>query len=278
MMLAQWQYPNLWNGCVGAWCPSRQSIHDQLWDYSGYQHHGDLENIDTSDWLQEDAGIFGRGLALGFNDGGGSDNEAVDMPYTDALHLRESLTLSFWLKPRTWNSVYGIIQHSAQGETEDTNVAYGLYMGSTAGDVAYIHEDGLGNNSTYAINSNLVMDEWCHVLCIRDDVAKTVETRFNGVRPTANLSYSNSHTGGTSGNLRFAHNVGSGGNPYADIVLDDIRIFNRALAEPEWRVLTRRRGIAYEQRRRAIGIAPTASSFQPAWAASATTITGVAAG
>lgn len=35
-------YPQLWNGCIGAWCPSLGIAGSKLYDYSGYNNHGTL--------------------------------------------------------------------------------------------------------------------------------------------------------------------------------------------------------------------------------------------
>jgi len=37
-------YPQLWKGCVGAWCPSLGVTGNTLFDHSGFGNHGTLTN------------------------------------------------------------------------------------------------------------------------------------------------------------------------------------------------------------------------------------------
>ena len=42
------QFPELWRGCIGAWCPVLGPTGLTLRDWSGYQNHGTLTNFTTS--------------------------------------------------------------------------------------------------------------------------------------------------------------------------------------------------------------------------------------
>ena len=56
-------YPELWRGCVGAWCPSLGPTGLTLRDWSGFGNHGTLTNMDPgTDWV-----LSGGRYALDFD-------------------------------------------------------------------------------------------------------------------------------------------------------------------------------------------------------------------
>jgi hypothetical protein len=45
------RYPDLWSGCIGAWCPALGPTGLRLADNSGLGKHGTLRNMEPDDWI-----------------------------------------------------------------------------------------------------------------------------------------------------------------------------------------------------------------------------------
>jgi len=87
-------FPSLWNGLVGAWCPTMGKQGTKLYDFSGHGHHGTLNNFaltgGTSNYI---GGKFGNCL----NFDGVNDN--VDCGTINEIDTAaNNLSLAFWMR------------------------------------------------------------------------------------------------------------------------------------------------------------------------------------
>lgn len=218
--------PELWAGCVGAWCPSLGPTGDRLHDFSGRQNWGTLTNMDPStDWV-----VSGGGYALDFD---GTD-DLVPIPYENSA----SLSVSCWVFARNINNASGEYYVSKWG-ANPTTAENDFYLGSFANN--WIARSGNGSSgSTSLAQSAATANRWTHLAISRD--ASTLRLFVDGVE-TNSVSAVGFQGGGTATTrLCFITAL-----PYANCQLDDIRIYNRALHPEEIRALALRRAIAFER-------------------------------
>ena len=83
------RYPELWEGCVGAWAPCLGPTGAKLHDFSGGNNWGALTNMNLSaDWI-----LSGKNYALDFD---GTDDRVLCFNKND--FLSGGMTVSAWLK------------------------------------------------------------------------------------------------------------------------------------------------------------------------------------
>jgi hypothetical protein len=211
-------YPQLWRGCVGAWCPSLGPSGSRLHDYSRRNNWGTLTNMDpATDWI-----VDGGGYALNFDN---TNNVVI----TD-LNIKElgtKGTLCAWAKFRTLNS--------------GTHAVISLYYGydytiiSQYGSQIFWYWRTSGNTITAG---SLVTNRWYHC-CISND-GVTFRAYLDGVQVGSSLQFGSNS----------AAQIGIGGASFGGWILDgwvdDARVYDRCLHTEEIRTLARRRAIAYE--------------------------------
>jgi hypothetical protein len=217
-------YPNLWKGCIGAWCPSVQRFPTtQLVDYSANNRHGTLTNMDAaSDWVASDGKV-----AIDFASAG--VNEVISTP---SITLGDEFTITVWLRTRSAGPTgYGRV---VAGASDTTPVCYVMSNSTTS--------VGFYVNDTFLIatvpNTNNVFS--CHALVFKSGMRKEVWSAGilrASTTQTATCAASTYHFG----NRNFLQ------TPNFDGWLDDFRFYNRALTPSEIATLALRRGIAYEQ-------------------------------
>lgn len=225
------QYPQLWEGCVGAWCPSLGATGGTLWDWSGYCNHGTLTNMDpASDWV-----VSGGQRALDFD----GTNDYVDIGDRQLFTATSDFTLCAWVK---WDGTTGnnpiLNKAGTNGNREwqltiDTSQAndLGFLIGNTSGSWSTLHRVG----STWG-----GANEWHHIVGRLS--GSNVEIFIDGEPAGSSSTYSGGGIKDTSNAIEFGRSL----SEYFPGQLDDIRIYNRALSPQEIRVLTSRRAIAYE--------------------------------
>lgn len=96
------KYPELWRGCVGAWCPSLGPTGLRLMDQSLYGNHGTLTNMEpASDW------VVSNGVgALEFD----GTNEYVDLSYRPLQNVspRAAGCVSIWFSATAFSRSNGL--------------------------------------------------------------------------------------------------------------------------------------------------------------------------
>ena len=215
------KYPSLWDGCVGAWAPSLGQTGSRLIDQSFYQNDGAI-----TAWGPESAWVVSNGKGALYFDGAGSRRVEVVLPKTSLI------SICFWT----------------------------IRDGGT--DNAIVSNRPPSNDSGYAINFNTsyfrIAGAWWSItwtaptssmqnVCFTYD-GSTILVYVNGaVQNSTSVSGSITYSGTENGFFAYSD---VGGNGVFNGKLDDIRVYNRALAPPEIQLLATRRGIAYESKRR----------------------------
>ena len=201
---------SLTQGLVGAWCPSLGATGFRLLNRSQYRNDVTLTSMASTAWVAS-----GGKLALSFD----NTNDSANCVHINAIDSG-FFSVSFWYNPV---SVVG------------ANQMFGQWSGS-AGLIAFRSGAAIawqvGGESNRATSANVLsVGTWCHIVCIRDSVLRVA---FNGRMEAATA------TPGTQNNTEpfvIAGAITGAGTGNGNCMIDDFRIYNRALTAPEIRQL-----------------------------------------
>lgn len=221
-------YPDLWRGCVGAWAPCLGPTGVTLRDWSGRHNHGTLTNMDTAgDWVPNQ----GR-YALDFD--GTDDYVDCGLGTAATLGTTTSFAVSLWANIRaSANDGIFYIGNFASSA--------GVFQFSTASNFFVLRLNGGAYDKVIAFPS-WVNSAWAH-FAISYNGANVALFR-NGVA-VPDFSGAFTQSLGFTGNRTIIAAYFSSGFT-ANAILDDVRVYNRALLPQQISLLTSRRGIAYE--------------------------------
>lgn len=210
-------FPNLWDGLVGAWCPSMGKQGSTLFDFSPYKNHGSLTNMDAAtDYVP---GKFGTAL----NYDGSDDNLDIGhiLQIDDAS---QDLTFAFWMRTSTGQSNNAFITYDTNDALSPGTDIYCMFKSNvTIGGFG----DGGEWNTGYA-SSNLHDGEWHHVIILLRGTTKYV---YDNAQLVASVGTAHNHANyGLTHNFRVADNSNVG--HYAGDI-EDFFLYNRALRPEE---------------------------------------------
>jgi hypothetical protein len=215
---SQQEHSSLSEGLVGAWCPSLGATGFRLIDRSGYGNHGVLTGMDAAtDWV-----VSGGAGALDFdgtNDYVGSFPRIISEP-------QKPRTISAWIRPSSTN----------RGGIAGTRVNNGWVFTinrTAAGNLTYFHA-AVGTVETAA---GITVNTWQHVAVTWDGAKCTLYKSGELLTTSALNAEIVDNTNGFIGTEQVGQGVDFHG------MLDDIRIYNRALTPAEIRQLASERGI-----------------------------------
>jgi len=200
--------PNLWDGLVGAWCPSLGPTGTTLRDISNNHRHGAFTYMDGSNW-----GISKNGYVLDYD--GSSDYIGVSN-FTYAF--TDQITISAWMKPSV------ITGDNRQWIATNNTYFMSYIMGSNA-EIQF--RLNTGSETTLDSNSAMSLDVWQYVTLVYDgsNMFIYVDTDLWGhIAKTGNIQSITRLT------------IGAGDNGWADWFnghMGDILIYNRALSSSE---------------------------------------------
>lgn len=230
-------YPQLWNGCVGAWCPSLGVTGNTLYDWSGLGQHATLTNMDAAtDWVASD----GR-YALDFD----GTNDVASATPTAAAVTGSKLSWGCWINPlllRNYCMPFGV----ANGGSRQF-----CFFLTNSSSQFFVDLFGSTVNLT---GKTIRTGTWQHVFLVKDGASAYVYV--DGYRAFSGVAGTITSVAGAT--VRIGSTTDW---PYPGMV-DDARIYNRALSENEVRTLAMARGIAYTPRIRGVIAAPGASIMQ----------------
>ena len=237
---ARSRYPRLWDGCVGAWCPSLGVTGTRLFDTSPYANWGTITNAAANTvWS-----VNGGGYCLDLD---GTDDRVDCSTLASRINPLTRGSISLWVRldslasniyfglcdstdPNGWTLFY----YNAGG-SPNNRTYFGVYEGN-----------GLIANQPFAGCPDPVIGEWNHY-CVTQDGANAVVT-FRGVRYGASPA-----SGAWFSSVSNANDVSwgdyvnaSGRGLRLNGQIDDMRLYDRALHPEEIRLLATRRAIAYE--------------------------------
>lgn len=228
-------YPELWRGCVGAWCPSLGPTGGVLRDWSGRQNHGTLTNttLDTV-WSNH------QGCSLAFD----GTNDYVNCG-TGVSALISSMSVSFWIKTSSAGGSHTVIAQATAGAAANFAITHGYGGGAHAGKLQWWN-DGSGTNAetTGTVNNG----QWHHVLAVRtgSSGAWTITWYIDGVLDSSPSLATNPVNAASP--TTCIGTFGAFLTFYLNAALDDVRIYSTALSLSQVGELYfngRGRGIAY---------------------------------
>jgi chitodextrinase len=179
-----------------------------LHDASGNGNNGTIAN---ATWT---GGKYGD--ALSFN----GSNSVVTIPASASLDPTGAVTVEAWVRPDTVSSWRAV----AVKEQTSSSLSYGLYSSSNAGPAALAYTSGEKHATT---SSSLPTAAWSHIAAVYNGSALSIYV--NGV-----LSSQTSVTGKlpeTNGALTLGGDTMW--NEWFKGAIDDLRVYNRALAASE---------------------------------------------
>lgn len=226
-------YPELWDGVIGAWCPSLGQTGLRLHDNSRFVNWGTLTNMDaTTDWI-----LSGGQYALNF---AGTRRVSTTRPLISGT---QGFTLSAWVYPtgtttyRTVCGTYGV------GNTTGVQITIWPAAGSVPANAPTLYYGSTAINATTGATANA----WNHVAATRSGNAVTIY--LNGVQVG---SGTNSASVGATQNWAIGQGPDNTSEPMIGYI-DDHAVYNRALTANEiHRLYLLGRGGIYERRRRTL--------------------------
>lgn len=240
--MRSWKYPNLWDGCVGAYCPSMDnSRSNRLSDLSGRNNHGTLTSMDPgTDFVASE-----HGMALDFD--ATNDYVLLDRLATPV----NNLTLSCWFKVNDVTAYRTLINFSASANNSHYIILQ--TRGDVAGDPLEIIVAAGGGAAT-ARTLGITTGKWLHACATMS--ASEIVVYLSGVGTTTASALSPTVNRTTIG--AFFGTVGDG---FMNGQIDDVRIYNRVLTLPGIQQLGTRRRIAYDRLRHRVAKRATANNY-----------------
>jgi hypothetical protein len=187
-----------WNGTAG-----------EVVDSSGSSHNGTAVN-----GLTPTTGKFGNAGSFG-------SGKYVDAGTINATGTE--LTMSVWVKPNSFQNNFPYIS-TLMGEEGGGSSVMSLRLGD-AGLANNKPQFSVGNLVTLSANSGINTGSWYHIVGVYD--GSTTKLYINGV-----LDATTSTSGTYNVNTNFAIGKTLDGR-YLDGLMDDVRVYNRALSATE---------------------------------------------
>ena len=216
IVINQSQNNKLTNGLVGYWTFNGQDTLTTIADVSGQSNHGYFIGGATST-----AKVVGKvGQALNFN--GSTDYMRVTSPY---YTFGTEITVATWAKFDNWN--YVLSQAEFNVDAMGTNVW--LWHASNGGFIWYVNDNETWRNVTL---STLSTGKWYHLATVADTTSTRiyVDGVLTASGPGISSSIKNVPTSEIGTNdIRY----GGVGRPPHDGVLDEVRVYNRAISAAE---------------------------------------------
>jgi len=198
-------------------------------DSSFNTNHGDLQNMEESDWVD---GKLGTGLNFD------SNGEVVTVTQ-NSINGDQGTTV-FWLKPNhAYNDSGGYFFVARFSDYTENDFWVDHWVGNFNFEIVY---DGSTGGSRYTnriqeadLENYWTQNEWMHIVCTWDKnlSSNTMNIYINGVRPPQSSpgTWSNSWVPPTT---IYIGNDGENSNiDPADGIIDEVRIYDRALEANE---------------------------------------------
>lgn len=238
---ARSRYPRLWDGCVGAWCPSLGVSGYRVPDYTTAMNWGTLTSMDpATDWV-----VSRGGYALDFD--GANDRVVTGSTYASGTG---AFSVAFWWDGRDTAQYNMLVTQRANAFNSASDHTWGIGNGNYAIGPANTKKIGVLLYTPGNYRIHLTIGDFNSGMRHYGFVAtgSTVDIYVDGIA----VSQSVANVAGSYPNITQLNSVAFGGSPGADAsllangIMDDVRIYSRALHPMEWRLLATRRAIAYE--------------------------------
>jgi len=189
-------------------------------DTSGYSNNGTLMN--NPSWSNDIPGKNGSSLSF---DG---TNDYINIGIRESLQMRDgSVTVEFWIKPNTWAGGYrGLFVGSAGGGLQ----GYGVTLHTNGTKIVGEIYGSLGGRQLVSRNIGIKIGEWNHIAIVFEGENNFIQGFLNGNEKFKVSINDPGSVVSTSGFFIGSH-VGS--SWFYNGLMDDIRVYKRALTEAE---------------------------------------------
>ena len=179
-------------------------------------------------------GKFGKALRFdGVDDKVNCGNAAL-------LSITDKITLEVWIKTSSWAMKYPTIVSKSRRTTE-WDGEYWLAVKASTGQVTFAFAPAGADAIDHWTSTTLSPNTWYHIVATFDDDADQVRIFING-EEDPNSPFTETNTPGAT-DLDVEIGYGGHTNDYFNGLIDEVRIYNRALSEEEIRALYER-GVA----------------------------------
>ncbi len=151
-----------------------------------------------------------------------------------AFNPTGSFSVALWANIGAWGTAWSHVMVSNRGET-DNNVANGWQIRRGAGTGLCWTTRGIGGTDDLT-GATPPQNEWIHVTCVFDQAAATKTLYLNGLMSITGTTNANAKITATTTNAYIgarAVAANTGPEQYFTGLLDEIRIYNRALTAGE---------------------------------------------
>ena len=228
------RYPGLWRGCVGAWNPGLGPTGVTLRDWSGRNNHGKLTNFTSSSAWQ----ISGGRYAINCDGTDDFINCGSTVPKPS-----NALTISMWFN----RSASGVVFHFGQWNF----VTYAYLLELFSDNKYYMSVSGNGTTVARFISTaaDTTSGEWTHLLATYSPAGISVYKNGQAIAGTISGSLPSSiYASSTVPVIIGKYEAGLIDEEVQvfSALVDDCRLYNTVLSQSQIRMLSSRRGIAYE--------------------------------
>ena len=236
-------YPELWDGVVGAWCPSLGPTGSRLHDMSRRSNWGTLTNMDAAtDWT-----VSGGQYALDFD---GTNDYVVTssgVPVASAV-----LSVSLWIWRRDTPTKYPRVIDLSDG-THSVQAVFDMWI-ADGGSGFFVTKHSQYQTGITGTQWGFVptLQTWEHIAILFNGVTSTTRVWRNGVEQTGAVN-NNIGAAAATNTLVFGARRDLNAVTQLDGQLGDIAIYARALSANEiQRLYLIGRGGMFERRRRTL--------------------------
>lgn len=225
-------YPELWRGCMFAAAPCLGPTGLTLRDWSGRRNHGTLTNMDAgTDWVASQ----GR-YALDFD----GSNDYVSLATNITVY---PFSVSVWWYP-TDMTVFSTIFAISAATGADRRWTMEMRNNTESNFLALTAQSAPTYSQTNS-TASCVVNTWQHCVAVfTSATSRTIYLRGgNSATGATNVTPAGIDTTAIG---RLVNGTGPSGVNYAKGQIDDVMLFDRSLPANEIRLLSSRRGIAYE--------------------------------
>jgi hypothetical protein len=213
-------------GLVGYWTfDGKDMVNGVVQDKSRNTGRGNLKNIATSTFY-----TYGK-IGQGFNFDGVDDYLDVTASATDNL---SSFTVCSWIKPKKYQPQSGGFPILVVKGSNDTTNYWDVYLEGSTGPFEFGTSYDNGNKGYFQTGPVILPDVWSHICVIQNGtIAANFLTYLNGASTPngGDLGGSGgSHPTDTGAHVIIGSDITN--NKYSGL-MDDVRIYNRALSESE---------------------------------------------
>jgi hypothetical protein len=188
----------------------------QAYDRSGNGNRGILTNGPV-----RGIGKIGQGLSFD-----GAD-DTVQIDNATPLNLTTAVTVSVWIKPREWTSAAGTTDSIVDKAVHETETGYGLFQDGSGGQM-HFRVSMAGPTALDVTITQPATGLWHHIVGSYDTI--------NGVRTYLNGILRNTTAAGgsltTNSDVLLTGDVVGHAYEFNGLI-DDVRIYNRALSADE---------------------------------------------